>query len=758
MNLMVCLSLCCNQIAEYININIRCLFTVKKSLFGSDKDEPGSAESVKLSDSKEIREEVTASVVAMEVTDLTGAEDSEKSPSTATDMFASTPLKEAHVVLPSVGGGTLQTLWSKQKENRAVAKTLDSTDSGESAIHSANSVVPMEIDSAPICSEGFATNKNQNDSAEFVVTDVDEVNNLTSEEALSAGMSPTVGSDEATVANERVTLAPKKRNRKKSVKAASASALVEEGSEVTAPAAKKRRVTKKATASSTVITDVDSCVAEVVNPTKVSTPTGSLPATPVANKIEYSPEILAKIEINNEKIKHFVEELQATEKLVDLFDSNLDIDEAINALLEQCMSKELKINLTAGSTTESILEDTVVNSSGITDSADPESIGSSDRVPVDVVMAIRTVIARKVQGSSLPLSAIIPDIIELFISLKKKVVEGVGATAENDSVSPLQCIDKYCEPLKLSEDIKLLASRESYGLKGKNAPLFEDSDQLACWRWDTTSSIYFTKTGQGIIREVKTVRSRYSRAIKAVVKVVEQLKKMPYDEAKVAFTEEKLAKVVVEIEKAKEKRREMDGKRAADLEEKSKREAIKEEKKREKEETELMKKEMNESIAFERAMKKKKPSNTENEKKKALLEKQKNVFMNFLSSKKLVDTPPVPDKSVSEKIRNGLPPAHSSSTKEVEDFNRNIRVTMEMADIINSYRLRYKKRGFVNSTLKNSKTPRGKKKILVAVTQNEGSAFGGGEYTEMKEKWVDNRMRLFSFAEDYRPAYWYVQP
>ena len=71
-----------------------------------------------------------------------------------------------------------------------------------------------------------------------------------------------------------------------------------------------------------------------------------------------------------------------------------------------------------------------------------------------------------------------------------------------------------------------------------------------------------------------------------------------------------------------------------------------------------------------------------------------------------------------------------------------------MNDIDSSNRERYKE-----SSKKSKKSSRSKKVLNVMVT-TAATSFGAESYSELKEVKVDNRMRLLSFYEDHRPAYY----
>mmetsp|Transcript_23445 Transcript_23445/g.52623 ORF Transcript_23445/g.52623 Transcript_23445/m.52623 type:complete len:261 (+) Transcript_23445:1000-1782(+) len=214
---------------------------------------------------------------------------------------------------------------------------------------------------------------------------------------------------------------------------------------------------------------------------------------------------------------------------------------------------------------------------------------------------------------------------------------------EGDEPTPaeqaLVALGRLCNPMLFSEEIKTLAERKEYGTRAAGASMFADADALAVWRWEALRTQYFDKEAQGVMREVRGVRRLYSRSLKSISKVVEQFLKVPLVPAKVAGLEEKAAKCAVEVEKAKQKRRELEAKRVADGEERRRREEGREQKKVEKGEAEKLRKAGVEAAAGVRvaaalAEKERKaaPSEKEQKEQKARLatEKSKNIFMNFL--------------------------------------------------------------------------------------------------------------------------------
>ena len=57
--------------------------------------------------------------------------------------------------------------------------------------------------------------------------------------------------------------------------------------------------------------------------------------------------------------------------------------------------------------------------------------------------------------------------------------------SEEWRTAALSALTKLSDPVILAEKIKTIAERQSYGTRGKGASLFEDTDPLSLWRWET---------------------------------------------------------------------------------------------------------------------------------------------------------------------------------------------------------------------------------------------------------------------------------
>jgi hypothetical protein len=191
------------------------------------------------------------------------------------------------------------------------------------------------------------------------------------------------------------------------------------------------------------------------------------------------------------------------------------------------------------------------------------------------------------------------------------------------------------------------STREAYGIRSKDAVAFENIEPTSLWTWEITKVSCFTSSEQSIIKECQSVRRRYSRAIKAFLKVVDQLhcSKLA-DDIKVLQAEEKAVRALSEVEKAKEKRVEIEKKKAADKLEKALKEEARLLKMKEKEESLARKREEAAAEAAALAEKKRIAEEAVAAEKAAMLiekklleikeakkiEKQRNILHSFLQS------------------------------------------------------------------------------------------------------------------------------
>jgi hypothetical protein len=328
----------------------------------------------------------------------------------------------------------------------------------------------------------------------------------------------------------------------------------------------------------------------------------------------------------------------------------------------------------------------------------------------------------------------------------------------------LAMIDNLSDSIILSEELKQLAARESYGIRGKNASLFEDIDTQSIWRWEVFTLAYFTKSGQTIIKESRLMRKKYGHVIKSHSNCIVQLMKIPFDVTKVNMFEERIAKSTTEVEKSKERRREIELKKAADNE-------IKVKKEEERKKVKLEKDELTHKKNLENALIQAEKKAIEDEKKKQKLElEQKAADLKAKQSNKLLSffkAPPITVVTSNSLASNSLtsqsPITISSALSAIpvkyinlttanpdfdeEKFKSSITAGMTMGEISHDYRNKY-------SNQKNNTKKKCRKPIIINVTiAMPSTSFGTEEYSELKEVHLDNKIRMRKFHEDMRPAY-----
>jgi hypothetical protein len=295
---------------------------------------------------------------------------------------------------------------------------------------------------------------------------------------------------------------------------------------------------------------------------------------------------------------------------------------------------------------------------------------------------------------------------------------------------------KHSDKVVLGEEIKTLASREAYGIRRKNAEIFECVEKQAVWRWNVHvhSGTRFTKKGLKIIHDVIAIRRLYGKLIKSHHDVIKAFERVPYDSAKISSAEEKAAKATGEYEKAKEKRRESEQKKLDKSAEKNRKQDELDMKKREKEEAAAKKAAEKDAEAKEKEREKKEKDQKlllEKEKKEMEAKKIAQKFAGFFKA------PPVSKKDevidvTNEKCGEVSKISSSKSLFDVTKFEDSLKANMTMKEIISSNKDRYKE------YRRKSSIRRSKKSISVMV--NVTSAFGPESYSELKELKVDNEM------------------
>jgi hypothetical protein len=423
--------------------------------------------------------------------------------------------------------------------------------------------------------------------------------------------------------------------------------------------------------------------------------------------------------------------------------------------------------------------------------------------PEEVTKSIvQMIVTRLIQGCSSTLSVLTTSVQSKFIPLIEWI-EKLELIDENNNnncntLRPLllEELKKLSQPnnsLLLQTILTTLALRESYGFRAKNSLSFEDLSIVAVYRWECHSMQFFSKVSQAIIREIKTIRSKYSRTIKGFSKVIEQIYKTPQDLTKILPLEEKATKSLAEIEKTKEKRREFELKKALELEEKMKKQEVIEKKKREKEEADLKKKqelEAQQQFKNQAQLEKEKQEQAKKEK----LAKQQNTFQSFFgkpaggskpitapitassatacsSSVQTVDITKNSSSSVSCSPSSSMKPMKEVIDLDAEEqkhgqFIALVQKKHSFEEISQLRRLKRKE----EKQLKRKFTPKESKKkpktvkiqIFAENNNNENQSNHNPflmdeenhNYSELQERMVSNCMKTLSFAEDYRPPYY----
>jgi hypothetical protein len=395
----------------------------------------------------------------------------------------------------------------------------------------------------------------------------------------------------------------------------------------------------------------DSAKEESKKPEKIESVAAVLPA-----------EAAIRVQCCKDKITKLVGELTALETMHDLCDTKIDVKDYFQMLLKKSLEAQ-----SSASTSSSGTADAASAKLGDTSATEvSESIPAGDKASenhidsgTQEVSLARELIAACTQGSSEPLSELAQKISTMLREAIDFISNGSNSCADVDMlcsrVKPI--LEKYAsDTIVLGEEVKQIATRESYGARAKSAIAFEDTDSSAIWRWELTTTSSLPKESQSIIKDIRIVRTRHGKAVKALAKVTEQITKTPTDEAKISGHDERAVKAVAEVEKAKEKRRELERKRAEvrakEAEKKRQHDEAKEAKRKEKEDIATAKKlesekaaaEKAEAKAQERAVKDAEKAQKEAEKvqkeaekaaekaaQQAKLNKQRNMFSSFFA-------------------------------------------------------------------------------------------------------------------------------
>jgi len=366
-----------------------------------------------------------------------------------------------------------------------------------------------------------------------------------------------------------------------------------------------------------------------------------------------SPEILSTINIRKEKIATLANEIVALEESVEFNDVQMEIPSSVDSLIALALSYGLsnsnatenteeadiateskndanmdvevtenaeipassdvlmeiastEVNVMEVATTETVVVADAASEPVVVADATSEpvpSIVSAPEIPVDILKdSLYVVLARAVQGSSKPLQALVIDVSNILSAIPEQLDAAIEQASSEISVEGPTLLKamllKYADNVILGEEIKTLAAREAYGIRRKNAEIYDCVEKQAIWRWNVhVPSKHLTKSGLKTFHDVNAIRKMYGKLVKAHHDVIKALERIPYDSAKVSAAEEKASKATGEYEKAKEKRREMEQKKLEKLAEKNR------EKSRKQEEQEIKKREKEEAAAKKAAEK-----------------------------------------------------------------------------------------------------------------------------------------------------------
>ena len=113
---------------------------------------------------------------------------------------------------------------------------------------------------------------------------------------------------------------------------------------------------------------------------------------------------------------------------------------------------------------------------------------------------ISSMVAVCVQGSAESLQTLLPLVTDtIHLALRQLSAHAEDKENQSDNtqsvssapitsvwgVAAVSALSKYLDPVILGEKIKSVAERISYGNRSKGALLFEDTEPLALWRWET---------------------------------------------------------------------------------------------------------------------------------------------------------------------------------------------------------------------------------------------------------------------------------
>ncbi|CAM9518784.1 unnamed protein product, partial [Scytosiphon promiscuus] len=130
-------------------------------------------------------------------------------------------------------------------------------------------------------------------------------------------------------------------------------------------------------------------------------------------------------------------------------------------------------------------------------------------------------LARVVQGSPLPLSALSKEACELMTELTPGLAEGLTVD-------------------QVATKISLVAQRKCYGSQPRRAVIPEDTAPEGVWRWEVQLMDLLPADKAGVVKSARSDRTNSGRLVKALVRLTEVMAKSPGDAAKISKEEEKV--------------------------------------------------------------------------------------------------------------------------------------------------------------------------------------------------------------------------
>lgn len=429
--------------------------------------------------------------------------------------------------------------------------------------------------------------------------------------------------------------------------------------EVSAPKTKKR--VRKASLKSKENKEVDEVLDALIGAEHIAVD-GTNTKTPAS--IEWKADAYIKLKYNMKRLQTICNEFNSYEYRGEYRDTGIHVDDAVQDILSALVQER----------TPKSAKETENDSPLKSEDIDKEMELSN----ITALCPIKTYLARMMQGSCLTLT----QLSTMIIGKLKEIQTSATSYAEDTGSGPVSVYlnDLLSNPIVLEDEMKQIAKREEYGVavppccsvaqgpedcpvvtgeierteSGKMQLESHEESATSLWRWECHLLSYFpthisvdkksNMSTSNIIGEIRSIRGKFSRLIKAIGKLMDQLVKDKgcIVEAKVTPIDTRIAKCAAEVEKYKDRVRESDRKKLQQATEAAEKEHIAEMKRKEKEELmearrrekeELQAKKLEETLAKQAEKEKEKQLAAEKEAKKlAALNKQKSLLFNFVKA------------------------------------------------------------------------------------------------------------------------------